>query len=150
MDSAIKDRRDSVYIEAQYHPLYKELTDGAEAPFEYMKDVFMTALLLGYRLGKPKPLEKRHMIFKISAFNPSVDLPILRAVALGPSGDISALTSENRTLTLAEEYANAGFAALRAEVLDRPGLTVNNLILLLQRLSEGEPSASEVATTADS
>lgn len=149
VDSVIKDRRDSVYIEAEYHPLYKQLTDGGDAPFKTMKDVFMTAMLLGYRLGAPRELVKRHMIFKTSAFIPGIDLPVLRAVALGPKGNVEAMISENQMLSIAEEYANAGFATLRAEVVDRPGVSMNNLVLLLTNLYEHHQVIDEAAVTQE-
>lgn len=149
MDSVIKDRRDSVYIEAEYHPLYKLLTEGADAPFKTMKDVFMTAMLLGYRSSATKGLTKRVMIFKTSAFSPAVDLPVLRAVALGPKGNIDAIVSENLLLSIAEEYANAGFAALRAEVVDRPGVPLNNLVLFLTSLVEPGTAFEEAAAAEE-
>jgi dnd system-associated protein 4 len=138
-----------VYIEASYHNAFKDLTEGPDAPFRYMKDVFMMAMVIGYNAPRRLPLEKRQMIFKTSAFTSQEDVPILRAVALGPTGNAQILLDDNEILTIAEEYANGGFATLRRQILDRPGVPLNNLILFLTRATENMIPSSQAAVTSE-
>ncbi len=124
--------RDTVAIDEAVHEIYKELTEGDDAvnaPFRTMKDVFMWATCLGYERGKKRPLTgKRLTVFRWAQFMPQIDVPVLKALAIAHHGDVDALSSQDKILTIAEEYANAGIYELRAAVLDKYGQPLWNLV----------------------
>lgn len=124
--------RDTVAIDASAHEIYKQLTEGSnmlDAPFKTMKDVFMWALCLGVKLSIRNPLVgKKVTIFRWAQFDPQIDVPLLKAIAIADTDDINALLKRNDILTIAEEYANAGIYELRASVLDERGQPLWNLV----------------------
>lgn len=119
------------------HEIYKRLTEGhdpVDAPFRTMKDAFMWAASLGYRMSERRSLSgKRSMIFRWAQLSPQVDIPLLKALAIADSDDTSVLTSRGDILTVAEEYANAGIHDLRAKVLDEYGQPLWNLVSVTAR-----------------
>ncbi len=128
--------RDTVVIDEAVHEAYKQLTEGSDpvgVPFRSMKDVFLWAACLGYRLGERRPLltGKRVTIFRWAQFTPQIDIPLLKAVAIVDSGDVNVLLSQDEILAIVEEYANAGIHELRARVLDEYGQPLWNLVVLL-------------------
>ncbi len=103
-----------------------------EAPFKTMKDMFMWATCLGVKLGLRRPLTtKRVSIFRWAQFDPQIDIPLLKAIAIKDSGDMSILLRRNDILTVAEEYANAGIYELRASLLEEYGQPLWNLVSIL-------------------
>ena len=108
--------RDTVAIEEGVHEIYQRLTEGNDpvaVPFRTMKDVFMWAVVLGYKGGERRPLSgKRVTIFRWAQFSPQADIPLLKAVAIADNTDVKALLSQDEILTISEEYANAGINAL--------------------------------------
>lgn len=130
--------RDTVNIDESVHDIYKQLTEGSDpvgVPFRTMKDVFMWAAWFGYRLGERRPLDgKRMTIFRWAQFTPQTDIPLLKALAITDSGDVSALLNQDGILTIAEEYANTGVHELRTSVLDEYGQPLWNLVALIGNL----------------
>ncbi len=128
--------RDTVAIEEAVHEIYKRLTEGTDpvnAPFQTMKDVFMWAACLGYRRGERRPLTgKRVVIFRWAQFTPQTDIPLLKALAIADTGDVSVLLRRDQILSIAEEYANAGIYEMRAGVLDEYGQPLWNLVAMLK------------------
>lgn len=127
--------RDTVAIDGPAHEIYKQLTEGSnmlDAPFKTMKDVFMWALCLGVKLGTRSPLtNKRVTIFRWAQFDPQIDIPLLKAIAITDCGNVNVLLKRNDILTIAEEYANAGIYELRASLLDERGQPLWNLVSIL-------------------
>jgi dnd system-associated protein 4 len=123
--------RETVAIDSAVHDTYKQLTEGnmLDAPFKSMKDVFMWAVCLGAQLGTKQPLtSKRTTIFRWAQFDPQVDVPLLKAIAITDSDDTSILLKRNDILTIAEEYANAGIHELRALMMEEVGRPLWNVV----------------------
>ena len=75
----------------------------------------MVAVALGAQGGVKHELDgKREQIFSSNVLSPQDDLPVLRAVALAESGDVSVLDDLPRLFGIAEEFANAGIEKLKA------------------------------------
>jgi dnd system-associated protein 4 len=125
-----------VSIESSLHDLYKQLAEGTNpesAPFRTMKDVFMLAACLGYRRGQRKPIAgSKRQIFHWAQFSEQVDEPILKAIAIATTGDIQVLGDLEQVVQIAEEYANAGFSELNAQVLDQSGQPLWGLVELVR------------------
>ena len=125
-------QRDMVNIEKRWHPLYKELTEGKDAPFATMKDVFLLAAVLGYRRGRRRSLKGgREQPFRWSQFHTDTDVPLLRALAIAETGDVEVLTSLDAVLTIAEEYANEGIIEIEAQVAQGAGEALVNAVELI-------------------
>jgi dnd system-associated protein 4 len=127
--------RDIIYIDESVHDIYKQLSEGGDpeaAPFKTMKDVFMWAASLGYRMGERRPLTgKRVMIFRWAQFSNQVDVPLIKAIAISDSSQVGILASQNDILTAAEEFANAGVYELRSVLIDEHGQPLWNLTSLI-------------------
>jgi len=127
--------RDGVYIEEAVHEIYRQLSEGNDpetVPFKTMKDIFMWAASLGYRMGERRPLTgQRVMIFRWAQFSNQVDVPLIKGMAISDSSQVGILVSQNNILTAVEEYANAGIHELRASLMDEHGQPLWNLNGLL-------------------
>ncbi len=124
-----------VSIDASVHDLYKELTTGKNAedsPFLTMKDLFMLAACTGFRMQQRKSLGKREQPFHYQVFTEAEDIPILKAIAIATTGDVSVLADPDQIVQIAEEYANAGITEIRAVVADNAGLPLWNLVEALR------------------
>ncbi len=103
--------------------------DPVSIPFSTMKDVFIWAACIGFQSGRRKPITgKRRLIFRWAQCTPQVDVPILKAIAIAESSDVSVLLNTNEIMTIAEEYANAGIYELRDSVLEGKDLPLWNLV----------------------
>lgn len=127
-------RRDRVSIDAEAHELYRTLTTGDESPFKTMKDLFMTAVCLGYHINKRVPLARRQQIFAWTIFSPQDDIPLLRALAIAATGDVKVLLDQGELLTIAEEYANGGISVIEQKLVREPG---DRLLKLAEMLVSG-------------
>ncbi len=122
--------RDRVYMDSKYHELYRLLTDES-APFKTMKDVFMLALAIGFRLRRRVSLNRRQEICRVTVFTPQTDLPFIRALGVAATGDPSILGNQDQLLSIAEEYANAGMEELHRLYYDEPGELTDKLVAYL-------------------
>ena len=92
----------------------------------------MWAVCLGVQQGKKKSLtSKKLTVFRWAQFDQQTDIPLLKAVAIADSGDISILLKRNDILSVAEEYANAGIYDLRDGVFGGYGQPLWNLVSLI-------------------
>ncbi len=128
--------QDTIAIDEAVHEVYKQLTEGSNdavsVPFRTMKDVFMWASCLGVKLGIRRQLNsKKVTIFRWAQFDSQTDIPLLKAIAIADTGDVSVLLRRNDILTIAEEFANAGIYELRASLLEEIDLPLWNLVKLL-------------------
>jgi dnd system-associated protein 4 len=136
MSEGSTSRSDRVSIDEAVMDIYRELTEGSsieQAPFRTLKDVFMLAVVLGYRRGSRRatPSSSRHTIRK-EVFSDN-DYHLLKAIAIAATSSVEVLMSQGEVLTIAEEYAQAGIHEIKAELLDQPGRPVWNLVDLVKR-----------------
>ena len=126
--------RDTIAIDENIHEIYKQLTEGnyvQSVPFRTMKDVFMWAVCLGVQRNKRRSLTGKKMtIFRWAQFDSQVDVPLLKAIAIAESGDVSILLKRNEMLTLVEEYANGGIYDLHDAVIGENDQPLWNLVKL--------------------
>jgi dnd system-associated protein 4 len=126
---------DTIYIEEQWHPFFKELTSRADlqdTPFTTMKDMFMWAASLGYSRGGRKPLSgKKAGIFRWAQFHSQTDVALLRALAIADTGDLTVLQDQDKILEIVQEYANAGIYELQQALSGDYGRPLNQLLELL-------------------
>ena len=82
--------------------------DPQTAPFKTMKEVYMMAVYLGARAGRPRPLDgKRVSPFKGGVLSHDEQM-LLRAVAMGHCKDPEVMADPQRVVRISEEFANAG------------------------------------------
>jgi dnd system-associated protein 4 len=108
-----KGAADRFYVQADRHHLFQHLSQGSDAPFTAMKDVFVLAAALGYRAGIRRPLTggTQHVGFW-HYLSSQEDIPLLQAIALADSGDVEVLGDQGAVIKIAEEYANEGIQLL--------------------------------------
>lgn len=132
----VVNNRETVAIDDITHEIYKQLTEGSnplEVPFKTMKDLFMFATCLGVKLSVRKQLTRKKEIFRWAQFDSQTDIPLLKAIAIADTGDVSVLLRRNDILTIAEEYAHAGIYELRASLLEEYGQPLWNLVSILSQ-----------------
>ena len=136
MTQQISTQRDRIYIDASNHPIYEDLTtekEGSVQPFKSMKDLFLLAVFIGYRRGQRSPLKTRRGIFAWAQFTPQEDVPVLQALAIAETGNVSVLANQEELLKIAEEYANSGIVEIQEQVAGMPGNRIGNLADLLRQ-----------------
>ncbi len=131
-------RNDRVYIDESASEIYRQLKSGAntqpeEAPFETFKDIFMLAVCQGFQNGRRIRTTKAGSEIRLSVFTED-DLAILKAIAIAETGDVQILSSQSDILVIAEEYANSGIHDLKADLLDKRGHAIWNLVDLLEAI----------------
>ena len=128
-------QRELVTIEKKWHQLYKDLSEGKDAPFTTMKDVFLMAAVIGHNKRRRKQLgSSRERPFRWSQLQTDTDVPLIRALAIAEEGDIEILSDMDRILTIAEEYANEGIVDLEAQVANQPGEPLMNMVGLINNM----------------
>jgi dnd system-associated protein 4 len=124
--------RDTVVIDEAVHEIYRQLTEGNDpvnVPFRTMKDVFLWAASLGYKMGERRPITgKKVTIFRWAQFTPQCDIPVIKAFAIADTEGIDVLLNQNNLLTIVEEYANAGIHDLSASLFGEYGQPLWNLV----------------------
>jgi dnd system-associated protein 4 len=107
-----------VSISADVHEIYKQLTNSSDkniesAPFKTMKDVFMMATCLGFQSRRRSQLTgKKEQPFHYSVFSESLDVPILKSIAIAETNRVDILADFEQIIEIAEEYANEGIHEL--------------------------------------
>jgi dnd system-associated protein 4 len=107
----------SMYRSEEFEPYYQLLGNKPETKiFPSMKDAFMFALTLGFRLNKRMPLNKNHRDpIPPRIFNEE-DMNIIELIAYTSQDDISILIAEETTIEkkckIIEEFANYGMSIM--------------------------------------
>ena len=136
MSNQTSSQRDRIYIGEAYHALYEDLITeslNSPEPFKTMKDVFLLAVLIGYRSERRLTVKNKKQIFSWAQLSPQEDVPILRGLAIAETGEVDVLRDRDTVLTIAEEYANGGILEIKSHVADVPGNRIGNLVGLLQQ-----------------
>lgn len=120
--------------------LFNTLTESDTAVFETYKDIFMMAACIGFHLGKREPFEQSSEPIAWTVFNGQTDLPIINAIALCETKDVTILLDDennfDRKLAIIEEYANAGLTLLKERIIDSPGNAADNLMAFIYEAKE--------------
>lgn len=117
-----------VFIDADVHDVYKELTERSvdkaeDAPFIKMPDLFITAACIGAKENKYKELSKQKRdIFVADAFDIQTQIPILITLAFKYSKNLDDLADAKKILNICEAWANGGISIVHEQVLAGKGL----------------------------
>ncbi len=134
MSDAEVQRNDRVVIDESVIHIYEELYDGQnleDKPFRTLKEVFVMAACLGHRSShRQKPAGSSKHTIRKEVFNED-DLQVLKAIAIATTGEIEVLLRLTDVFTIVEEYAQAGIYELQAQLLDRPGRPLWNIVDIL-------------------
>ncbi|MEM9955637.1 MAG: hypothetical protein AAF846_28805 [Chloroflexota bacterium] len=121
-----------VNIETNVRDIYESLSKGSNplsTPFRTMKDVFVLAACIGFEKGIRRPLEGgKHQPFHYAQLSEPVDIPLLKAIAIATTDDITTLADLDEVVAIAEEFANEGINDIRQYVLEHPGEPLWNLV----------------------
>lgn len=105
--------RDRFYVQKDKHHLFQRLSQGEDAPFKTMKDVWVLAAAMGAHVGRRAQIRggTQHVGFwhYLSA---QEDIPALQAIAVAEEGDVTILGDRSKVIKIAEEYANGGIDLL--------------------------------------
>ena len=130
-------KRDRAYVEERQIEMYRQLAGIRDKgrkgtsyanPVAYtsLKDVFLMAVAMGVKIGRRTPLRDRKELIMTSYLNNYPDMAVLNAIAIADREDIGVLVDQDEIVTIAEEYANAGFDELSRRLL-APGTPLMNL-----------------------
>lgn len=115
-------------------PIYDSLTEGddkEEAPFETNKDVFMLAACMGFWKGVPNKLPSGGRFdIRLDVFSER-EIDILKGIAVAHTEDVKILEDDYAFLDIVEEYAHGGIKEVKAQLLDKPGAVLWNLVSIL-------------------
>jgi len=108
--------------------------------FDRMVDLFMLAVVHGFKLGIRKPLKNSKDIFKWSNFD-EPDRLIIQGIALLDNNkegidNPDILNSKSEILQIVQEYANAGFDDLMVNLEASTDFERNFMYLLTDELEE--------------
>jgi dnd system-associated protein 4 len=126
--------RDRFYVQKDRHPLFQRLSQGDDAPFKTMKDVFVLSAAMGVHVGRRVPLRggTQHVGFW-HYLTTQEDIPVLQAIAVAETGDVAVLGDRSRVIKIAEEYANGGIDLLVDSTrADRDGTLISLGSLVVQ------------------
>jgi len=130
-DQTSTPRGDRINVCLTRHNAYIQLTQGENAPFKTMKDLFLMAATVGFQKRLRVPLEKKQGVFAWSQFSPQEDVPYIHAIILSLGEPLETLLDQGKMLDILEEYANGGIDDLSSLLLSsaRPSLALANKIL---------------------
>ena len=141
-----EDSRDPVFrIDKEKIAKYREISEtGIEKDeksdpiIQTMKDVFLISAAIGLGAGRSKTLTSNqiHGPFKWHNLDDKDDIPLIQAMALATSKDLTILTSKERMRDLLEPYANWGFDELYRIVTNPGDRRVNVVEYLLRDYDE--------------
>ena len=146
--------KNSLNKSLDYEPYFKSLgrpEKDTEKLFSSMKDVYMLALVVGFKMGRKKPIDKSSADpIKLTIFDEH-DKVIMDIIALYENiheKDLSLLRSdrEDDKYKLIEEYANGGMEILIREICNK-GSSLDDLKRFAKSLSpkiEGKDDVLDV------
>lgn len=117
----IKDPQLFISIEAK--KIYDNLRELAEFKSLDNKDLFIMALVFGYKSGKKRELkskEKTESGFTRERYLTDNDNCILKAIAIQQENEVDVIRDIQKVYTIAEEYANEGIYHLKEFVFSNP------------------------------
>jgi dnd system-associated protein 4 len=79
------------------------------------KDLFMMAMMIGFREGSRSPLDKKEGFVRIEYLNEK-EKSIIKAIVVAEEGDLSVLANKGKVYSIAEEYAAGGIKLLKNKV----------------------------------
>ena len=123
-------------------------------PFDTKQAAMMFAAGLGYYLRKREALGKGGEGVRWQVFERSQDAAFVYALGLDETKAIAVLSGEKEEELVAifEEYVAAGLQYIQENFLDRPGDTLDNILLMLadaRRSDMGAVPGLEGLSTAD-
>lgn len=104
---------------AEYEQYFQELGNKPDKIFDTMKDVFMFAAALGFRMKKPIPFQKSGGEDISLRFFKDEDENIFNIIALTTTNEMSILLPDDeyreKRYKIIEEYANGGMSIMVEE-----------------------------------
>ena len=113
---------------------YEILVDSDQAIFETYKDLFLLAASVGYARNRSDedPSRPDEIPWDVLQSNQKNSV-VAAALAYAATEDPDSLTDENIQIDLLEKYAAEGIDIIEAQVIDRPGDPLDNMIEFLRR-----------------
>jgi dnd system-associated protein 4 len=105
---------DRFFVQKDKHHIFQKLSQGDDAPFKQMKEVWVLAAAMGFAAKRKVPLPRgntQHVGFW-HYLSPQEDIPLLQAIAVSDAGDVEVLGSVSDVIRIAEAYANGGIDLL--------------------------------------
>lgn len=101
------------FVDKKAHQMFQDLVRLEHSPFhgKHMKDVFIFAMAIGFRLGERRKLESRKDIADIDVFKENERI-LINSVAVRTEGEAKVLMDEEAVFKIAEEFANGGINLL--------------------------------------
>jgi dnd system-associated protein 4 len=126
---------DKFYVDLKVHSLFKELVESPHSPFykKDMKDAFIFAMALGFRLNRRKSLEKKKDVADVDVFKEHEKL-LIKSVAAKAERKVEVLMDEMEAIKIAEEFANGGIDTLYEWVFQGKGEPIKTLDLKITEL----------------
>lgn len=108
---------DRVSIRHSDRKNYERLREK-DSPFfgKENKDLFIFAMITGYREGSRIKLDKKYGFVRIEYFN-GREKAIIKSIAIAEEGDLEVLLDEKKVYLIAEEYASGGIKIIKNKAL---------------------------------
>lgn len=139
--------RDRFFVQKDKHPVFQRLSQDEAAPFKHMKDVWVLAAAMGFRASRRRRMVggTQHVGFW-HYLSSQEDVPLLQAIAVAETGDVSVLANRGEMIRIAEEYANGGIDLLVDEERpDREGTLRSLAATIVQELDRQEKGSARQA-----
>jgi hypothetical protein len=140
-------QREHINVEAAQHDLYRRWADStrkADQLFVNMPAMFVFCAALGHAARTSRPLSGRKVdVFRWNQFSDQLDVPVLEAIAVSDSGDLSVLQDRGQIISTTETYATAGVDILRRELTGTRERSLETLAKMAVEFSGLELSTSD-------
>lgn len=103
---------DGVFVSKKNHEVYRRFTNGDEAIFQTMKDMFLAAAVAAFekKVRHEEARSETVMVFRWAQFNEQNDVPLIQAITLATTEDVNDLIDQRKMLDCVQQFADAGVA----------------------------------------
>lgn len=119
-----------LYVSKEARKVYDKVKSLDEFASFDNKDMFIMAVLFGYRYDCPKELKRTERAdsgFTRERYLTDKDNAILKAIAIEKTDSLDVIKDIPRVYAIAEEYANGGISHLKEFVFDDPASLIKKL-----------------------
>jgi hypothetical protein len=110
---------DRLYVRSKDLDDFKMLLQDRDSPFfkKDNKDVFIMAMIFGYKNGQKTSVEKKEGFFRVTNLSGN-EKSLIKALAVNSEGDLRVLLDKQKVFSVAEEYAAGGIKHLKDAVFN--------------------------------
>lgn len=104
-----------LYVEQETKKLFNELLDKGPLKGIGNKNIFILAVVYGYKKGTRIKIKKKESFTRMEYLNKE-DKSLLYSIAIKEKESLDILNNKNELYSIVEEYANAGIKIIESEI----------------------------------